>query len=445
MGKFDTLKSLLKQNIAPGLGVGIGLDALINNTNPFSSDYYKADSWSPGRIGNLLLNTAIGAQAGAIASDKTIPLNKRLIESVSLASMAPLKDVYVNALPLMHRTSEAIDIITDNAKKTPKESEKLYDLIKDNSTVLKGLGAGALGLGAIGLVHKMIKNKDKEEKKQQATIKYKIPGKKGDPDTAAVVEVPIDSDKLSPAIVEGIETNIKRQAVKNIKANMKKRDPITGKLISMDEYTAKYGEQALNKTASRAFNEGLGTATSSLLAGSLGALAGRYLYNDNKVKGMLAGGVTGALLPLLLGKAIAFVQEKNRTSTDQAEHDANASIADFVIPGYGIYQNTRRKNLEEKKSDEISGTSYAATGGNPINEAFGISTEDAVDADYDTLSKYSSALPQQPRTQQNPVSINTEAPVQKQSVTADSLDKRRPTALTQLANNIMMQINSLKK
>lgn len=438
MNKNSNAKLLTALSALGGsAATSMGMDAIMHPDEKF-----LGGDWSKTRIGNFTLNALLGAGGGVKAHQGD------LVNAAKLIAMAPAKDVALAATGTIGKVNQTLDATNTTLKNLPTQ-------VESNSKWMKALGAGALGLGGIALIAGLLrKNKKKQESK--GTIKYTITGKKDDPSDDIEVELPVDTAKLSPVMLQHMDANIRRQAQRNIKANMRKRDPETGKLISLDEYAKKYGRTksaaaefigqnttpfftlgddyatttteafyrlqaglGLNentgssvKAASRAFHEGAGTALTSIASAGAGALLGQKLTQGNPLLGLLAGGALGGLTPILAGKALAGLQEEDRSTETQEKHDDGAALAEYLIPGYGSYQHSRRKGV---KTTQLEGTSFAATGMNPLQESYGTSLDDFAEADmqaeedYDALSKYASAPPPPPSKPANP---QTTAPIQ---------------------------------
>lgn len=350
---------------------------------------------------NLAVNAALGAAGGAAIGAKPL---EGLVPGLGAMAMAPGKDLIINSLQTPGKANEAFDAMSESSKV--------------NKWLLGALGAGALGLGALGVGKYLTK---KDPKSEMGRIKLRLPGKKGDPETAAEVELPIDMPEMSPAMIEGLNRGVRRQANKNIKANSFKRDPMSGKLIPTEEWEDKYGKGSpyamammQEKAASREWAEGAGSVLTALGAGAAGAVGGNMLAAHLSREGVLQNGkrpltllgaALGAALPHIAGKALASIPDE-RTEADQAKHDQGAAGAEYLIPGFAAYQQERRLSVDptKKNSDALAGelamNSYAATGAMPGGYAM-----------YeDTLDKYAYAGQSGPYVQQ-PVAAPTQ-PVQ---------------------------------
>lgn len=521
----EFLKDWDTQRIATA-GINALLGAGAGASGRLSAGLFRKGVMNPAKLAKELgVDTAAAAasQGGSLTGAAAA-----LTGGAGLIGLAPAKDLLINAQHLPHKIDKVLDATHTEIKNKPTVQNNLYDLAKEHGTALKWIGGGALGLGAAGLLAKLLSKK--EEKDDVGRIRYRIPGKNGDPATEAIVELPLDTAKLSPTMLENIETNIKRQAARNIRANMRKRDPQTGKLIYMDEYERKYGRGAIKsasaevevgqtgkpapfaskvytsetpsieqafrqvraglgfydngatvKYASRAFHEGAGSLATGLASAAGGAFLGNKLYDKNPLLGAIAGGLTGAALPALLGKLTSAVQETDRTAEDQEAHDKETPGAEYLIPGYANYQHERRKKVKkENMTHQIAGASFAAVGMNPLLPSQGVSLEDAAESDmnkveeeadadwaqddsFDSLSKYASAPPPgpggpPPGPQKDPEGINV-APAGKDpngattnkqltaAVNANDnkprLTDRRDNKLTARVGNITNRINQM--
>lgn len=414
------------RTLGAALAGGTGTSLLMDTMMHPDQDFLGGD-WDKNRIANFTLNTLLGAGGGAAIS------KGNLYGGGALIGFAPGKDLMLSLQSTVNKGNKVLDATAEKLNNPPSE---------DNlNKTLKWVGGGALGLGGLALLTKMLKS-DKPSTSSiptKGTLKYKILGRKDDPNDDIEVELPVDTDKFTPDMHMQMDSYIKRQAKKAIRNNARKRDPETGKLIPYEQYVKKYGHMkqasidagltdkpvpsyekheeetpstvkefyrlragagfnehgATVKSASRAFHEGAGTVLTGLTGTGLGALAGKELAKDNPLLGMLAGGAIGGLAPILTGKALAAAQEKDRTEEDQKEHDDKNAGLEYLIPGYGAYNHSRRKNVK------VTGNSFASTGMSPIQESYGTTIDDAIIADeeeddfdkeaspyYDIIEKY---------------------------------------------------------
>lgn len=114
-----------------------------------------------------------------------------------------------------------------------------------SNIILGTLGVGALGLGGYAL-YKYLSRKE-EEKAAPPKVKVRIKGSDKDPYDDATVEVPLHNLKVTHNLEQGVNRSMRRVLRENNKFSGKKKDPITGKLISYQEYVDKYGEPVKNK------------------------------------------------------------------------------------------------------------------------------------------------------------------------------------------------------
>lgn len=345
-----------------GIGLPVGMDYL-------QHDDFSLESFDKKRIGNAILNAAIGLGAGHIGGSGKLD---DVVKATGLATMAPAKDLLINLQDTPNKINDAADNFTANNK------------------LMLGLGAGALGLGTLGLIKYLM---SKDPKTDMGSIKFKLPGKKDEPGTEAEVSLPVDMPEMSPSLIEGLNRGVRLQARKNVKANSMKRDLETGKLIPMDEWEAKYGDEDmyyaqrdLMKAAStREWAEGAGSMLTGLLGASVGSAIGRRMSGptpQDALIGSLAGAAIGGLGPNLLGRLIANILG-DRTDTEQYKHDKKNALAEYFVPGYASYQNERRVNQVEDPEKYKNKLSFA----NTLASDAGFDTEDFV------IDKYASAPP----------------------------------------------------
>lgn len=289
---------------------------------------------------NLFLNSLIGAGAGFSLGhgfkkvDKLDKLNnvigkaidpekagKGIAMATGEVALSPLKDLIVNSLPLPTKVDNTLTEVSDNAKAALQET-------KNNSNTMKWLAgagiAGALGLGGLG-VAKYLASKDKEDK---ARIKYKLKGKEGDPNTGAVIEMPIDSPEFSDNLMEGLNMGIKRQVGKTIKYNSLKIDPETGRKIPYEEYMRKYGQpdgQEVKQASMEKPAGMLGAILTGAAGGTLGAAAGVSLPGEmNPLMKALIGGGVGVGVGSLAALASRPPENASHWETTQQTDTRNA-------------------------------------------------------------------------------------------------------------------------
>lgn len=418
-GKAKILAPLMSA-LAGGTGTSLLMDTMMHPDQEF-----LGGEWDKNRMANFTLNALLGAGGGAAIS------KGKIYDGGALIGLAPAKDLMLSLQNTVNKGNKVLDSTAATLKNSPTESL--------NNT-LKWVGGGALGLGGLALLAKAFK-KDKATTTHlpsTGTLKYKILGKKDDPNDDIEVELPVDTAKFTPDMNAQIDSYIKRQARKAIRNNARKRDPETGKLIPYELYMKKYGpiksasfmDGLTNKPvpeykkeetetpstvkefhklqagaklntsgatvkSARAFHEGAGTVLTGITGAGAGALLGKQLTPDNPLLGLLAGGAVGGLAPYLGGKAIAAVQESDRSEEEQKAHDKENAGLEYLIPGYAAYNSSRRKDVK------VTGNSFAATGMNPVQETYGTTLEDAVideeeEEPYDIIEKYAGQAPPPP-------------------------------------------------
>lgn len=348
-------------SVLGALGLPVGMDVM-------QHDDFSLESFDKKRIGNAILNAAIGAGAGNLSG------KGKLLEGVSMASLAPAKDLLLNLQDTPDKVNAAMETLAEGTSNTNK--------------LIAGLGAGALGLGAIGLIKYLTK---KDPKTDMGSIKLKLPGKKDEPGTDAEVVLPIDMPQMSPSLLEGLNRGVRVQARKNVRANAMKRDPETGKNIPIEDWEAKYKgtvyDPEFNKSAgSREWAEGGGQMLTSLVGASIGANLGASLSSpENAMWGGLGGALVGGVGPALLGRIIANIIG-DRKDTDQFKHDQKTPFAEYFVPGYAAYQNERRHNQVEDEAKYKNKLSFANT----------LASDASFDSDDWEMDKYAGMAPPPP-------------------------------------------------
>lgn len=144
-----------------------------------------------------------------------------------------------------HNQVEARKIEQQQVENQKKEIEA-----KNTQTAILGaLGLGALGIGGYAL-YKYLSKKE-EEKSAPPKVKVRIKGSDKDPYDDATVEVPLHNLKLTQNLEQGVNRSMRRVLRENNKFSGKKKDPITGKLISYQEYVDKYGDPSIKKNKNK--------------------------------------------------------------------------------------------------------------------------------------------------------------------------------------------------
>lgn len=343
-------------------------------------DYVQHDNWTDWdkfRVGNFLLNGAIGF----IAGDTGLQRRKGSVsEALRVAMLAPTKDFIINAQGTPGKLNAALDNFSQQTAAIKEEMKNTAKDSRSSRNIALGLGLGALGLGGLAVYKYLAQKKERPS----ATVKYRLKGKTDDPWSEAVLDMPIRTPRLSPKAKEGLESGIRRQVSKNIKYMTLKRDPNTGKMIPYEEWQRLYGEDmdastknpneaytsrldakydnptnshdnntnsydnyadlpGAYKTASaRAWTEGVG-ALAHLAAGVAGGayLGDKYIKSD-KVPGALIGAAVGAT-PTVFGQLLGLLAG-TRTISQQLKHDNSGSGAEFILPGYAAFQSARRNH-----------------------------------------------------------------------------------------------------
>lgn len=318
---------------------------------------------------NLIVNSLLGGLSGGLTSrgagkifkggnPEAVASGTKMLEGgLATAMLAPAKDLLFSSQELPSVAKDTAKKLTESADSNLKLLENTAHNAKMNTALLGALGVGALGLGGLG-IYKYLTNK---KEKEGAKIKLRLPGKKGDPDSAAMVELPINMPEFSPALTEGLDRAVRLRTRRNIRANSMKRDPQTGKLIPYDEWKARYGGGAAGApeggafppafakaAASRETHERFGELVSSFLPSVAGALAGSYLGGQGTGSnvGRIVGGIAGGLLPAILGRAAAAISGP-RTIEEQEIHDSEKPLLEYIVPGYAAFQAEKRDRAEE--------------------------------------------------------------------------------------------------
>lgn len=372
--------------LAGGTGTSLLMDTMMHPDQDF-----LGGEWDKGRKANFALNALLGAGGGAALS------RGKLYEGGALIGFAPGKDLMLASQATISKGNKALDAVTEQLKNKPTE---------DNlNNTLKWVGGGALGLGGLALLTKMLKS-DKPSASSiptKGTLKYKILGRKDDPNDDIEVELPVDTDKFTPDMHMQMDSYIKRQAKKAIRNNARKRDPETGKLIPYELYMQKYGpiksasfmdgltnkpvpaykkeetetpstvqefyklragagfnEHGATVKSARVVHENIGDIAQWALGTGVGGALGATL-TDKHPLGVFAGSILGGFGPGILGRILA--RKKNiRSIEEQIEHDKQSPIGEYLIPGYAEYQKERRDMLDRK----ILSDSFSSAGMNPM-------------------------------------------------------------------------------
>ena len=181
------------------------------------------------RAGNFALNSMIGAASGGLMAKP-----KTLVQGASLAALAPAKDLLLN----MQGTPEKVNKVLDEM---PEVTKAMKDAGNRSNILMGILGAGALGIGGAAL-WKYLKKRD-DIPGENGTIQYIMKGKEGDPETDALVTVPINNPAVSQSVAEDMNISVRRGLGKAVKWNSSRRDPNTGRLIPYAVWNNLYGHK----------------------------------------------------------------------------------------------------------------------------------------------------------------------------------------------------------
>lgn len=307
---------------------------------------------------NLAMNAGVGYMGGkALSKGNNLEGIRELME-------APKKDVFIGAamgIPTAIQAGKTY--INNGGDATPPWFKYL-------------LGGGALGLGALALA-KYLGSKSEINITDRPKYKLHIPGKKGDPTTAAEVEMPLDDLGFSPSLVEGLNRAVRVRARKNIRANSFKRNPETGKLMPYEDWEKLYGPKARaaqtaadnaqqeKAAGTREGAEQLGIGLTTVGSYHLGKILGELARDknlipeviNNHIDAKLTGGLVGAIAPHLLGAGLGTMLGA-RTKEDQEEHDEGTSFLEYLVPGYAAYQAARRAKARRAEESKPKAPSY---------------------------------------------------------------------------------------
>lgn len=300
-----------------------------------------------------------------------------------------------------------------SSRNAVESSNKQVEAANIQAAAAKYLPYAITGIGSIGLllaglgISKYLRSKPA---KPQGSIRIKMPGKKGDPESTAEVELPLNMPKMSPSLVEGLDRAVRLRTRKNIRANSYKKDPETGKLIPYDEWEEKYGKNGeklknpptdsplakgygasdtmpnsgLPKAASLFDNtENTGAAANTVALYFLGKQFGSSLNNatgkhlsDRGAK--TVAGLLAALAPSLIGH-IAGELLPARSVSDQIVHDSQGhGILNYTLPGYAAYQAARRSKAYAIENQSKNALGIQENQSNKTNKSY-----DDDDDDYD--------------------------------------------------------------
>lgn len=299
--------ALLKY-VLPGVANAAIFDSMFHGGGvPFTGD------WNLGRAANTALNLGIGAQGGKYISKGDA------LKGIKTIALTPTKDLAISAVQATPKLLNWIDSSTAANKASEGISKDIGTTAKDilsasntNKIIGGALGLGALGIGGAAL-YKYLKSRPADEGK----IRLKLPGKKGDPSTEAEVEVPIGKIPMSPNLQEGLFRNVRLQARRNVRANSKRRDPETGKLLTMDEFEAKYGKA--NYTNAKAAS----TVLPAILGSAIGGGLASTYAKDKPYLAMSGGALGGAVLAALIDK----LQDKDqKKETEQQKYNDDSDL-----------------------------------------------------------------------------------------------------------------------
>lgn len=350
-----SLWGAIKAKLAPVVGGGVAVPSAfdwIYNSGKADDDPTKQKDFIPvwstireaatnehGRQQEILLNSLIGGASGGafgttgaigsipgIVAKDTMLSGKRFMDRVQEDTLPTLVNEVAKSNTLQAETAAKANQLAADAA----ASDKMFKYI--------GTGLGALGLGLSGAA--LYKYLTKKDKKDKTSIKYRIQGKKGDPWSEAILDMPIKTPKLPQATREMMDAGLRRRLSKNVKYLSQKRDPNTGEMISYEDWEDMGGDNmSMDKYAS-ALDSGLLIARDTFLPGLAGFSVAKA-QGASTGKSALIGALAG-LAPNVLGGLVGKLKGK-RTNQEQVEHALNDStILRALIPGYGAYEAMRR-------------------------------------------------------------------------------------------------------
>lgn len=250
------------------------------------------------RAGNFALNSMIGAASGGLMAKP-----KTLVQGASLAALAPAKDLLLN----MQGTPEKVNKVLDEM---PEATKALKDAGSRSNILMGILGAGALGIGGAAL-WKYLKKRD-DIPGENGTIQYIMKGKEGDPETDALVTVPINNPAVSQSVAEDMNISVRRGLGKAVKWNSSRRDPNTGKLIPYAIWNNLYGKKDENEPAKAPNSDYDAKSGDNDPKGMNKDAAKKKDKKDKKGRkgglhstaGMIGGSTIGALKGMALGRGL---------------------------------------------------------------------------------------------------------------------------------------------
>lgn len=220
LGKFVAKPLLNKILGGAALGAGFGELGMLATGEGYEGQ-------TAGQIGGRILFNAglggAGARMGGAAFTTAI-------------TGIPIKDLALNV-----QSSGLVNKLKEEAEANIAASEAASKKSNLEKWLWGGLGLGALGLGGLAL-YKYWNKKDPVAAADRAKLRYRLAGDDALPGREAEVEIPIESPEMTDKMLENLDSGMRRQLRKTIKLNSRKKDPTTGKLISYDAWTDKYGE-----------------------------------------------------------------------------------------------------------------------------------------------------------------------------------------------------------
>lgn len=115
---------------------------------------------------------------------------------------------------------------------------------KNDQNIIKSVGL-TIGAGGLGLAGYALYDYIKDKQQRQSAppkVKVRLKGKDSDVYDDATVEVPLQSLRVSKSLSDGVNRSVRRVLRENNRFGGRKKDPITGELISYQEFIDKYGD-----------------------------------------------------------------------------------------------------------------------------------------------------------------------------------------------------------
>lgn len=239
MNKTASVGSVIKTVVPMAAGTAAA-EYLFNNDNLDTKTKWLNRALGAISGGTMLKNPMLGLSTLTFIPGKDI-INQ-VNNSGVVGSLNKALDTYNKQPDALNEVLQTVQQAQSNSPgilnkgvSINSQSQPLSDKLLDYGIL--GLGVAGLTLGGYALYDYL-----QRKRSSRPVVRVNLEGDKDDPYDNAVVELPLNDVSVSQKLTKGVNRSLKQIIRENSKYSSRKKDPYTGKLISYEEYVAKYGE-----------------------------------------------------------------------------------------------------------------------------------------------------------------------------------------------------------